>query len=82
MPPPKIEPAIPADRTAHPTSEPAALTPDASALAGLLTHEDVDRARDRWQVARARTMSLRSNPLGRLRLLWLLIGPGILVFLA
>ena len=40
--------------TAHPTTESAAASSDAPALAELLTHEDVDRARDRWEVARAR----------------------------
>jgi Mn2+/Fe2+ NRAMP family transporter len=81
MDPRKNEPALPADHTAHPTTEAAAVAPDASALANLLTHEDVDRARDRWQVARARKTARKSNPFGELRLLWLLIGPGILVFL-
>jgi Mn2+/Fe2+ NRAMP family transporter len=81
MDPSKIEPAIPAGRHARPTTEPAAVTAEASTLAHLLTHEDVDRARDRWQVARARATNLKANPLGNLRLLWLLIGPGILVFL-
>ena len=44
----------------------------------VLNHEDVDRAQDRNRVAEARAHSgLRS----RLRLFWLLIGPGILVML-
>lgn len=77
----KKELVLPADHTAHPTTEPAAGSPDAPELAHLLTHEDVDRARDRWQVARARTSVSRAKPFGRVRLLWLLIGPGILVFL-
>jgi len=34
---------------AHPTTESAASSPAAENLAHLLTHEDVDRARDRWQ---------------------------------
>src|ERR1700761_4522585 len=44
----------------------------------VITHEDVDRARDRRRVGAAR----RSTGLwSRARLLWLLIGPGILVML-
>lgn len=43
-----------------------------------ITHEDVDRARDRQRVLSARMQ--RGLP-SRLRLLWLLIGPGILVML-
>lgn len=70
-----------AHQTAHPTTETAAASPDAPELVGLLTHEDVDRARDRWQVARARTKGRRSNPFRGLRVLWFLIGPGVLVFL-
>jgi Mn2+/Fe2+ NRAMP family transporter len=44
----------------------------------VITHEDVDRAHDRARVLAARA---RSNGLSRLRLLWLLVGPGILVML-
>ncbi len=44
----------------------------------VITHEDVDRARDRARVADARS---DSGAWSRLRLLWLLIGPGILVML-
>lgn len=66
---------------AHPTTESAAASSHAGDLAGLLTHEDWDRARDRWQVARARWSGRRSRILSRSRLLWLLIGPGVLVFL-
>ena len=44
----------------------------------VITHEDIDRAHDRARVRDAR--SLRS-PFSRLRLLWLLVGPGILVML-
>jgi Mn2+/Fe2+ NRAMP family transporter len=44
----------------------------------LITHEDVDRAHDRARVMDARA---RSNLLSRLRLAWLLVGPGILVML-
>ncbi len=43
-----------------------------------ISHEDVDRAADRGRVARAR---LRTGWSSRLRLLWLLVGPGILVML-
>src|SRR5271168_2415015 len=77
---PKNQPSAPS-RTAHPTTETAAASPAAPELAGLLTHEDVDRARDRWQVAHARRKGRRSTRFGGLRVLWLLIGPGILVFL-
>lgn len=68
----------PDPRPAHPTTESAAAS--ARDLTGLLTHEDIDRARDRYQVARARRTG-RSRSLASLRLLWLLVGPGILVFL-
>ena len=44
----------------------------------VITHEDIDRAHDRERVLATRTQhGLRS----RARLLWLLIGPGILVML-
>jgi Mn2+/Fe2+ NRAMP family transporter len=44
----------------------------------VITHEDIDRAHDRERVLETRTRrGLRS----RSRLLWLLIGPGILVML-
>jgi Mn2+/Fe2+ NRAMP family transporter len=66
---------------ARPTTESAAASPVAPDLLRLLTHEDVDRARDRWRVARARWKGAGSNRLRGLRLLWLLVGPGILVFL-
>jgi Mn2+/Fe2+ NRAMP family transporter len=68
-------------RPAHPTTESAGASPVAPELAGLLTHEDVDRAEDRWQVARARRKGRGSKGFGGVRLLWLLIGPGVLVFL-
>jgi Mn2+/Fe2+ NRAMP family transporter len=64
---------------AHPTTESASAA--APELIGLLTHEDIDRARDRYQVARARRPGRGSHALSRFRLLWLLVGPGILVFL-
>ena len=50
-------------------------------LAGELTHEDVDRARDRWRVALARRKDRKGRRFAGLLLFWLLIGPGILVFL-
>jgi Mn2+/Fe2+ NRAMP family transporter len=62
---------------AHPTTDAAIESSAAAELAGLLTHEDVDRAQDRWRVARAR----KSKRTGGLSVLWLLIGPGVLVFL-
>ena len=67
-------------RTAQPTTESAAVS--APELIGLVTHEDIDRARDRWQVAVARQQAGRYSKLfSRFRLLWLLVGPGVLVFL-
>ncbi len=50
-------------------------------LATQLTHEDIDRAFDRLAIARARTADGRFRPLRRLWLFWLLVGPGVLVFL-
>jgi Mn2+/Fe2+ NRAMP family transporter len=44
----------------------------------VITHEDIDRAHDRQQVSETRA---RRGILPRLRLFWLLIGPGILVML-
>jgi Mn2+/Fe2+ NRAMP family transporter len=44
----------------------------------VITHEDIDRAHDREQVLATRA---RHGFWPRLRLLWLLIGPGILVML-
>lgn len=70
----------PIQQSAHPTTLPAAASPDASALIGQLTHEDLDRARDRFMVARARHDG-RWRSIRGVRLLWLLIGPGVLVFL-
>ena len=66
---------------AHPTTDAAIESSAAAELAGLLTHEDVDRAEDRWRVARARSNGRRSKAAGGIRVLWLLIGPGVLVFL-
>src|SRR6201981_3281028 len=72
--------APPTDR-AQPTTESAAASSAARELERLLTHEDVDRARDRWEGVRARRKGAAPGPLGGVRLLWLLIGPGVLVFL-
>lgn len=44
----------------------------------VLTHEDLDRAQDR---ARVRAARAGTGGWSRLRLLWLLVGPGILVML-
>ncbi|HKC70117.1 MAG TPA: divalent metal cation transporter, partial [Terriglobales bacterium] len=44
----------------------------------VITHEDIDRAHDRARVLAAR---LRPNWWSRFRLIWLLVGPGILVML-
>ncbi len=66
---------------ARPTTEAASNSPLASDLATQLTHEDTDRARDRWRVSRARSGERRSRGLGRFWVLWLLVGPGVLVFL-
>jgi Mn2+/Fe2+ NRAMP family transporter len=44
----------------------------------VITHEDVDRAHDRARVQSARR---RGGPSSQWRLLWLLVGPGILVML-
>ncbi len=78
---PKTDPSAAPFATAHPTTESAAASSAAPELAGLLTHEDVDRARDRWQVARARRKGRGAKKFRGVRLLWLLIGPGVLVFL-
>ncbi|HSZ62392.1 MAG TPA: NRAMP family divalent metal transporter [Terriglobales bacterium] len=49
-----------------------------SASGVVITHEDIDRAHDREQVSATRA---RRGFRPRLRLFWLLIGPGILVML-
>jgi Mn2+/Fe2+ NRAMP family transporter len=46
-----------------------------------LTGEDISRARDRLAVARARGNARVGTPWRWMRLLWLLAGPGVLVFL-
>jgi Mn2+/Fe2+ NRAMP family transporter len=73
-------PNILSEHTAHPTTETAVESAEAPELIGLVTHEDVDRARDRWEVAQARRKG-RFKSFGGVRLLWLLVGPGVLVFL-
>src|SRR5271156_2586685 len=69
-----------AGQTAHPTTESAVASAAAPELIGLVTHEDVDRARDRWEVARARWKG-RTKTFGGFRFLWLWGGRGALVFL-
>jgi Mn2+/Fe2+ NRAMP family transporter len=44
----------------------------------VITHEDIDRAQDRVRVLAARA---RSGFFSKARLLWLLVGPGVLVML-
>jgi Mn2+/Fe2+ NRAMP family transporter len=77
----KDKPVASPYRPAHPTTDVAAASPQASDLVGLLTHEDLDRAQDRWRVSRARWRERRSKTFGGLSVLWLLVGPGVLVFL-
>src|SRR5579871_2512038 len=55
---------------------PSDLVPRATEI--VLTHEDIDRAHDRERVWETRA---ERGLLSRARLLWLLIGPGILVML-
>src|SRR6202021_150760 len=52
--------------------------PKADADGIVITHEDIDRAHDRERVRETRA---RRGFGSRARLLWLLIGPGILVML-
>src|ERR1700680_2670610 len=67
------------------TSKPQGALPSHLSTAGVrasdavvITHEDIDRAHDRERVLTTRT---QHGPWSRARLLWLLIGPGILVML-
>jgi Mn2+/Fe2+ NRAMP family transporter len=46
-----------------------------------LTGEDISRARDRLAVAKARSNAMAPKSWRWMRLLWLLAGPGVLVFL-
>jgi Mn2+/Fe2+ NRAMP family transporter len=62
-------PSAPNAAAAHSTTSP----PDV-----VITHEDVDRAHDRERVS---AMRARPGLWPRARLLWLLVGPGILVML-
>src|ERR1700674_4339833 len=72
---PDKNPSQLAGHTAHPTTESAVASAAAPELIGLVTHEDVDRARDRWEVARARSKG-RTKKFGGFRLLWVFGGPG------
>jgi Mn2+/Fe2+ NRAMP family transporter len=61
---------------------PVATRPDQPEVSSGITHEDLDRARDRLAVERARRAGGAGMPLTRRLLpLWFLIGPGVLVFL-
>ncbi len=62
------------DRTTPPTFRDIPVLPSPV----VITHEDLDRAHDRDVVRAARN---RRGPFSRIRLLWLLVGPGILVML-
>lgn len=81
MNPRKEKATAPTYEPAQPTTELASQSASSRQLIGLLTHEDLDRAQDRWRVARARWGGRRWKSLGGLRILWLLVGPGVLVFL-
>src|SRR5579863_7208525 len=81
MPDRKKNPNTPVFQPAQPTTQSASSSSIGPQLAGLLTHEDLDRAQDRWRVARARGKGRGWKSFGGLRLLWLLVGPGVLVFL-
>src|SRR5438270_14049457 len=63
-----------------PASKPRTETPSTVLTAPdvLITHEDIDRAHDRDRVRATRT---QRGMWSRTRLLWLLVGPGILVML-
>jgi Mn2+/Fe2+ NRAMP family transporter len=81
MPDQKKHSGTPPYESARPTTEIASASAAAGELGGLLTHEDVDRARDRWRVTRARWKGRGASRFGGFRVLWLLMGPGVLVFL-
>lgn len=81
MPPPQGDKPQKRYNPAQPTTESASATSSGRELLGLLTHEDLDRAHDRWRVAQARSPGHAALPLRTLRLFWLLVGPGVLVFL-
>jgi len=65
----------------RPGASAAVLTFSPAASEDGITHEDIDRAWDRLAVDRARRAGGHRSLLHRLRPLWLLVGPGILVFL-
>ena len=70
----------------HSASSPVGVPSESAAavagdLTGQITHEDIDRARDRLAVDRAREAGRKFGSYRWLRLFWLLSGPGILVFL-
>jgi Mn2+/Fe2+ NRAMP family transporter len=74
----------PGTSTVHaggPTTELAIESPSAEQLVGQLTHEDMDRARDRWRVALARRKGRGAGRFRWVLVFWLLVGPGVLVFL-
>ena len=52
-----------------------------SPVTATLMAEDISRARDRLAVEKARGQGPRPGGWGAIRLFWLLIGPGVLVFL-
>ena len=81
MPPQEDKPKKRTYSAAQSTTESASATAFGRQLLGLLTHEDLDRAHDRWRVAQARSRGRSALSLRSLRLFWLLVGPGVLVFL-
>ena len=67
-------------RNARPMNASTKTSPDPAIAVDevVVTHEDIDRAYDRSRVSAARrSLGMR----GHLSLLWLLVGPGILVML-
>src|ERR1700758_2251127 len=60
------------------TAQPEVVNGSPTAADIVITHEDIDRAHDRERVWETRA---HRGALWRLRLFWLLIGPGILVML-
>ncbi len=71
---------LPPPTTDHQDAGPLTESVARAAASGsaVITHEDIDRAEDRERVLSARRR--RGFP-SRMRLLWLLVGPGILVML-
>jgi Mn2+/Fe2+ NRAMP family transporter len=64
---------------AEATHRPPDVLPSPDPVAPVeITHEDIDRAQDR---ARVWAVRAKGGTLSRLRLLWLLVGPGVLVML-